>query len=63
VLRCRFCDFVTPKFARGRPGTAFDVMRDHIDEEHPDKADQMVTAIYGSRDARDEADVEDAVAE
>lgn len=54
VLKCRYCDFTVPKFARRRPGTGFDAMRDHIDEAHPDKADKIVNAIFGSREARDE---------
>lgn len=61
VLKCRYCDFIVPKFARRRPGTGFDAMREHLDSEHPDKANEIATAIFGSRDARDEAneDLED----
>ena len=57
VVKCRFCDFTIAKFAPRRRGNAFDAMRNHIDEEHPDKADQIASAIFGSRDARDEEDV------
>lgn len=57
VIKCRFCDWTTAKFARiGAKG--FERLREHIDEEHPEKADEVATAIYGSRDARDEADIE-----
>lgn len=58
VIKCRFCDFTVPKFARRRPGTAFDVMREHIDAEHPDKAEEIATAVFGSREERDLADIE-----
>jgi hypothetical protein len=58
VLKCRYCDFIVPKFARRRPSTGFDVMREHLDSEHPDKADEIANAIYGNRDARDEANEE-----
>ena len=58
VVKCRYCDFIVPKFARRRPGTAFDVMREHLDAEHPDKAEEIVASVYGSRDARDVADIE-----
>ena len=58
ILKCRYCDFIVPKFARGRPGTGFDAMRDHLDGEHPDKANEIANAIFGSRDARDEANDE-----
>lgn len=58
ILKCRYCDFIVPKFARRRIGTGFDAMRDHLDREHPDKADEIATAIFGSRDARDEANEE-----
>jgi len=58
ILKCRYCDFIVPKFARRRPGTGFDAMRDHLDSEHPDTADKIATAIFGSRDARDEANNE-----
>jgi hypothetical protein len=58
VIKCRFCDFTVPKFARGRPGNDFDVMRTHIDDEHPEKADQIATIIFGSRGARDEEEIQ-----
>lgn len=62
VIKCRFCDWTTAKFARiGAKG--FERLREHIDEEHPEKADEVATAIYGSRDARDEADIEALAAE
>jgi hypothetical protein len=59
VLKCRYCDFIVPKFAHRRPGTGFDFMRDHIDTAHPEEAKKLADAIYGSREARDEADDED----
>ena len=58
VLKCKFCDFTLAKFAPRRRGSAFEALREHLDAEHPDKADEVVNAIYGSRDARDEADSE-----
>lgn len=59
VLKCRFCDFTVSKFARGRLGDAFDVMRKHIGDDHPEKADQIAVAIYGSREDYDIADIQD----
>lgn len=59
VVKCRFCDFTATKYRRGSAITGFDIMRDHIDGEHPDKANEIAIAIYGSRDARDEADIEE----
>ena len=57
-IKCRFCDFTAAKFAHGRPGDAFSEMRAHIDREHPDQADQIATAAYGSPEDRDIADME-----
>lgn len=59
VLKCRFCDFTVAKRYRGSRATGFDIMREHIDAAHPDEAKHLTNAIYGSREARDEADEED----
>src|SRR6185503_19808733 len=57
VIKCRFCDWATAKFARiGAKG--FERLREHIDSEHPEKAEHIATSVYGGMDERDLADVE-----
>lgn len=52
VVKCRFCDYTVLKFVRGREGTAFDVMREHIDDDHPHEAKKIATSVFGGLDER-----------
>lgn len=58
VVKCRFCDFTVAKFARRRRGDAFDAMREHIGEEHPDQAKAIVNHAFGNHKERDEEDAQ-----
>ena len=65
VLKCRFCDWTTAKLWRQGQMTVdgFNRLRNHLDAEHGDKAEEIATAVFGSRRARDEADIEAFFAE
>ncbi len=52
-VKCKFCDFVVVKFARGRRGNAFDMLNSHIKNEHPREATRILKHSYGSRTARE----------
>jgi hypothetical protein len=58
VIKCRFCDWTTAKFARiGAKG--FERLREHLDEAHRDRAEEIAKSVYGGMGERDDALVDE----